>query len=141
MSAPSRMISKRISIHAPLRERPAAHGWPSLSVTISIHAPLRERPFQQCTFKRCALISIHAPLRERPSPVLDNHSNGHFNPRSLTGATIWSSWVLLWQMQFQSTLPYGSDRLLFSVSKQCLIFQSTLPYGSDLNISSACLQR
>ena len=33
---------------------------------------------------------------------------------------------------FQSTLPYGSDRLQLTLDSSFLVFQSTLPYGSDV---------
>ena len=78
---------------------------------ISIHAPLRERRYAALSTKHMLEISIHAPLRERPWS--SNHSTTslskfqstlpygsddgafavlllflfYFNPRSLTGAT------------------------------------------------------
>ena len=57
------------------------------SICISIHAPLRERRFDVFIAKLRQHISIHAPLRERP----------RFETQSSR------------PMQFQSTLPYGSD--------------------------------
>ena len=54
-------------------------------------------------------ISIHAPSRERPGRIKK---------------------VQLEKI-FQSTLPHGSDHLLFLANRPYLIFQSTLPHGSD----------
>ena len=54
-------------------------------------------------------ISIHAPLRERRQIILP--------PRFLR--------------PFQSTLPYGSDRVQLCIIGARQKFQSTLPYGSD----------
>ena len=97
-------------------------------------------------------ISIHAPSRERPQSLLIHHSNHHFNPRSLTGATFTGSSRPI-VGPFQSTLPHGSDQLPIEKYMQAvdisihapsrerpshpwiiprsLQFQSTLPHGSD----------
>ena len=119
-----------ISIHAPLRERHhQAHSHQRKPV-ISIHAPLRERlqsttsiyflfifqstlPYgsdvavDKSKVGFCG-ISIHAPLRERQMPNIQRLFISHFNPRSLTGATL-PPLLLVKLMSFQSTLPYGSD--------------------------------
>ena len=101
---------EQISIHAPLRERPATEEksysrfldfnprsltgatafyfvLPYLAKQISIHAPLRERPTLVSWLLYAADISIHAPLRERPYHSLEMSHHA----------------------RFQSTLPYGSD--------------------------------
>ena len=76
----------------------------------------------------------------------------HFNPRSLTGATVWYTWYD-GSFLFQSTLPHGSDREKIMKHRQeqfisihapsrerpmnifvghlLPVFQSTLPHGSD----------
>ena len=121
-------------------------------VPISIHAPSRERLVRlftcintgkfQSTLPRGsdyngyvymlpAVISIHAPSRERRKLTYISRKPTDFNPRSLAGATgynLFRSPLL----EFQSTLPRGSD--LTSVLKMGLNmkFQSTLPRGSDL---------
>ena len=120
---------------------------------ISIHAPLRERRLGQESLNKRPFISIHAPLRERPGMVwFIQAKQGHFNPRSLAGATIGGSDIACIMGLFQSTLPYGSDLtfsglltgnryfnprsltgatfLLSGLSIQSK-FQSTLLYGSD----------
>ena len=79
--------SEKISIHAPLRERPISFTTYSLLVCISIHAPLRERPRLKAGWVYRTKISIHAPLRERPPRIPS----------------------LISCIEFQSTLPYGSD--------------------------------
>ena len=56
------------------------------------------------------VISIHAPLRERLSK---------WSKSNLSGT-------------FQSTLPYGSDKIKVKEQESLLTFQSTLPYGSDI---------
>ena len=58
------------------------------SVRISIHAPLRERHQQDSPANMYRQISIHAPLRERPAEPRERAEAEHFNPRSLTGATV-----------------------------------------------------
>ena len=86
---------------------------PRYLTRISIHAPLRERPYALYAEKHGDVISIHAPLRERPvkessaiatfrfQSTLPYGSDGgcaggvfwwlNFNPRSLTGATFSAS--------------------------------------------------
>ena len=107
----TKRLAARISIHAPLRERRSRQqqrrnlryfnprsltgATPGLRLLptnsgISIHAPLRERRKLFAASPDFVKISIHAPLRER---LL--HRN-----------IIWH------QIQFQSTLPYGSDTRL-----------------------------
>ena len=97
------------------------------------------------------LISIHAPLRERLKGYVDTIAFQNFNPRSLTGATFINCKTGL-SLEFQSTLPYGSDACFYvrtsatiisihaplrerlstlNVLMVFLTFQSTLPYGSD----------
>ena len=81
----------------------------SIALMISIHAPSRER------HKYCFVdplgdgISIHAPSRERQQ----------INSQ---GSAI---------VQFQSTLPRGSDNTDSISSVMTKVFQSTLPRGSD----------
>ena len=76
-------------------------------------------------------ISIHAPLRERPYvKVSAAYDPCHFNPRSLTGATL-RLLLFIAACRFQSTLPYGSDFPSASDKQYISQFQSTLPYGSD----------
>ena len=55
------------------------------------------------------MISIHAPSRERLQRVSIAVSAAHFNPRSLAGATLSRKAVELTGLEFQSTLPRGSD--------------------------------
>ena len=55
---------------------------------ISIHAPLRERPEVYANLKAGWDISIHAPSRERPKALdVSELWLMDFNPRSLAGAT------------------------------------------------------
>ena len=130
---------------------------------------------EQANVDKTQAISIHAPSRERLNlPVmllnialkfqstLPHGSDlprglcfdvfGHFNPRSLTGATEYVNgygytfkisihapsrerlscfWRLSCKIQFQSTLPHGSDPAPRSGLPKIYIFQSTLPHGSD----------
>ena len=55
-----------------------------------------------------------------------------FNPRSLTGATLWYSCIRQSRKRFQSTLPHGSDREPPFGAVLFFAFQSTLPHGSDI---------
>ena len=55
----------------------------------------------------------------------------YFNPRSLTGATIFSFKEFKIIIRFQSTLPHGSDHVRPFLKGVVTIFQSTLPHGSD----------
>ena len=98
-------------------------------------------------------ISIHAPLRERRQyvPRLENHAN--FNPRSLTGATAYSSWPSCTSHNFNPRSLTGATwappplnvsgkdfnprsltgaTLLRTACSPRNAFQSTLPYGSDI---------
>ena len=98
---------------------------------ISIHAPSRERRYECCRHWICQPISIHAPSRERQQYLSAvRYQAQHFNPRSLTGATI-----LL--------LPVGASTFYFNprsltgatnqppTASSITLFQSTLPHGSD----------
>ena len=88
--------------------------WPTFAfLGISIHAPSRERPYIDELTRDFSTISIHAPSRER---LLIVHS----------GVTA---------LQFQSTLPHGSDASSLDAQMDALRFQSTLPCGSDINMS------
>ena len=62
---------------------------------ISIHAPLRERPYPFCFTCFPLTISIHAPLRERQNCITRLVCTLlYFNPRSLTGATAYCRMVI-----------------------------------------------
>ena len=121
---------------------------------ISIHAPSRERQKYWKYSKDYYIISIHAPSRERrKAKARANCDFCHFNPRSLAGATAMAIHFVR-QSRFQSTLPRGSDQLVYVCVRQNRIsihapsrerhkyvetkamkvkFQSTLPRGSDLH--------
>ena len=97
-------------------------------------------------------ISIHAPVWERPCSRAAVNRSTYFNPRSRMGATYISGYAGRLDL-FQSTLPYGSDRIATGITRptdhfnprsrmgatctsSALLtsgeqFQSTLPYGSD----------
>ena len=82
-------LRRRISIHAPLRERLNRYFGKNQIFVISIHAPLRERHFLHYFPAGVSDISIHAPLRERlVMLVLVIIVLTNFNPRSLAGATV-----------------------------------------------------
>ena len=119
-----------ISIHAPSRERlrvrkfapfgtifqsTLPHGSDSSLMTRSVLLI----PFQStlphgsdsCGVLRehSVIISIHAPSRERPTlTFMTLRPTSHFNPRSLTGATVYCP-KFSSAVRFQSTLPHGSD--------------------------------
>ena len=99
-----------ISIHAPLRERPQFCYWKNKQTLISIHAPLRERLYHSS--ETCTI--IHFNPRSLTGATLNVYvpiyRSLHFNPRSLTGATC-RQYSTICLILFQSTLPYGSDRL------------------------------
>ena len=141
-----------ISIHAPSRERlvrgyPLAK-WQRFQSTLprgSDHPPAFS--FAQ------KLISIHAPSRERPRLRLKSDGQRNFNPRSLAGATTFRDRWRGGHNPFQSTLPRGSDTLVWYTDYlsgdfnprslagatgttihrafKVPLFQSTLPRGSD----------
>ena len=75
---------------------------------ISIHAPLRERPKRQ----RRKVEDCHFnPRSLTGATIVEEWKQQHpddFNPRSLTGATI-GAYDRSHNLRFQSTLPYGSD--------------------------------
>ena len=149
-------LSTRISIHAPLRERPHSFHPAMCRICISIHAPLRERPFLHEPCSRFNRFQSTLPYGSDPAALALSKYSSDFNPRSLTGATralnridlkteyfnprsltgatkLWywhaGEWV------FQSTLPYGSDSKPQTSNRANSRFQSTLPYGSDDMIS------
>ena len=77
-----------ISIHAPSRERQFGLVNAPPEPIISIHAPSRERRKHCASFGIHIGISIHAPSRERLKKHNQYIFQLHFNPRSLTGATM-----------------------------------------------------
>ena len=118
-----------ISIHAPLRGRPAPRVALLIIARISIHAPLRGRPVSRShqTSKRHFnprplagatghdlwprtghYISIHAPLRGRPGKRRPGELVSDFNPRPLAGATDTVKYIYRYP-KFQSTPPCGGD--------------------------------
>ena len=159
-----------------MRERPNALRSLPAAVCISIHAPLRERPadnllvtaydsdFNPRSLAGATLVTtVTSLLTSNFNPrslagATGNQKNGgrnclHFNPRSLAGATLRNYDSKLEHFIsihapsrerlnlhcyhscakiFQSTLPCGSDRKLQqALIKQQTAFQSTLPCGSD----------
>ena len=100
---------KRISIHAPSRERPWTDEKGADLAYISIHAPSRERPLHPNQWTKTRQISIHAPSRERPFLVstvipfiqISIHAPSRERPLAMQDDLV--------NMQFQSTLPRGSD--------------------------------
>ena len=63
-------------------------------------------------------ISIHAPSRERrPSVLVTPGDFINFNPRSLAGATKTALAIIEGVVEFQSTLPRGSDVTEYAVHK------------------------
>ena len=108
-----------ISIHAPSRERLSASRKILPCLSISIHAPSRERLKRMIEFCWQHEISIHAPSRERRESRGESvNSVSDFNPRSLAGATGLAAGLKLIP-PFQSTLPRGSD--LAGVPSSCVI--------------------
>ena len=144
----------RISIHVPLRER--THCYTPIAIQLTFQSTL---PCGSDIAFACSCIagkiSIHAPLRERQKRHYELARRVNFNPRSLTGATFFvlAGFLLTFDfnsrsltgatehqfapkipIQFQFTLPHGSDfgdvqTIIFSIK-----FQFTLPHGSDFKI-------
>ena len=89
----------QISIHAPSRERPSPPYAIFTTLKISIHAPSRERPVLTCVR---SVYSQYFNPRSLTGATLYNYyekkAKEHFNPRSLTGATLY---------QFGQTSRYG----------------------------------
>ena len=98
---------------------------------ISILAPSRERHYNISCSTLCIRISILAPSRERRNRVDIHHRTMNFNPRSLTGAT--TSWMngITVDTNFNPRSLTGAtqDKILNKLFK--LEFQSSLPHGSD----------
>ena len=78
---------------------------------ISIHAPLRERPLIKPIIQPCSVFQSTLPYGSDIANVLKPRRKSYFNPRSLTGATLQQSLLVPCRVKFQSTLPYGSDVL------------------------------
>ena len=102
---------------------------------ISIHAPSRERLLRNHDQEARVIISIHAPSRERRR--FDGRPSGrtNFNPRSLAGATGWSSCGISVRKHFNprslAGATPGGRRFLCNNRA----FQSTLPRGSDAKLT------
>ena len=79
-----------ISIHAPSRERPAQAEVLSIH-HISIHAPSRERPVLTSIKRRSKKFQSTLPRGSDEGGCIPGWDSIHFNPRSLAGATIYSS--------------------------------------------------
>ena len=88
-----------ISIHAPSRERHYHEDFVLMYLGISIHAPSRERQPAAAVLTDLPAISIHAPSRERRNMVI----------------------LLYCRIIFQSTLPRGSDPMIFTYTFCILI--------------------
>ena len=58
--------------------------WPGI---VSIHAPVRVRPALWGAYGQTVRVSIHAPVRVRPEGGAFFGSNASFNPRTREGAT------------------------------------------------------
>ena len=107
---PLLVIDTAISIHAPLRERRGRKWLSQQQISISIHAPLRERRCTVPHFGAESQISIHAPLRERLN----------------------SDPVMKKALLISIHAPLRERHIVFRLGVNGLEFQSTLPYGSDL---------
>ena len=83
---------------------------------ISIHAPLRERPAAvACRVSKYKFQSTLPCGSDQKSIAEQKASSRHFNPRSLAGATRLRATVHTTGAGFQSTLPCGSDYVYFCV--------------------------
>ena len=119
---------------------------------ISIHAPSRERPAALTRQANIEIISIHAPSRERPNSISVRMLGIRFQSTLPRGSDPLEDYIHPETHEFQSTLPRGSDFRTSSgnqpkhnfnprslagattvVIPHCIIyiFQSTLPRGSD----------
>ncbi len=125
------LVRIAISIHAPSRERQLHPKQGCELHGISIHAPSRERRLTRRYHSNGVEISIHAPSRERRRKNYRSPAGRHFNPRSLTGATLAGATTRSAAITFQSTLPHGSDQAREGRKVCKALFQSTLPHGSD----------
>ena len=101
-------FNSKISIHAPLRERRLAFFARTWGNYISIHAPLRERRTSTGLPLLISEFQSTLPYGSDPLATRAFATGIYFNPRSLTGATFFSTKPNVAAI-FQSTLPYGSD--------------------------------
>ena len=77
-----------VSIHAPVRARPAVRKRDAVPGAVSIHAPVRARPPVETHSPRRGPVSIHAPVRARLSGRRGSGTTAcGFNPRAREGAT------------------------------------------------------
>ena len=78
-------------------------------------------------------ISIHAPSRERQRvPRSFRRRNFYFNPRSLTGATLFGT-VRAYITHISIHAPSRERQKYLHCLPSPILFQSTLPHGSDLH--------
>ena len=96
-----------VSIHAPVRERLLGALHPAQDVGVSIHAPVRERRVGAVHPHGVGgAVSIHAPVRERhPRPQGRGRHHRRFNSRSREGATLLRVVRQMRRTRFQFTLP------------------------------------
>ena len=114
----------------PRGERPAAHHGHHLCPTVSIHAPARGATAVIGEAREEKEVSIHAPARGatvQERAVIRRVSC--FNPRSRAGSDPDTIVRIVYEDEFQSTLPRGErpDAAAGFVGRQW--FQSTLPRG------------
>ena len=102
---------------------------------------MRERPYDAWMDKKFEFISIHAPLRERPlrqAFMLQRYYD--FNPRSLAGATARFETQSSRLMQFQFTLPCGSDDDNYAYCPYCGNFNPRSLAGATMENFQRCKQ-
>ena len=147
---------QRISIHAPLRERPRFETQSSRPMQFQSTLPCGSDT--SALYMRSGLPVFQSTLPCGSDTAGNSHSAAdiNFNPRSLAGATLSLRHGGL-RYRFQSTLPCGSDysrsgivrcpyrisihaplrerRILNGDYMRNELFQSTLPCGSDPALS------
>ena len=154
---------QEISIHAPSRERLTALIKYIHSIKFQSTLPHGSDLMQQVNSGLCWQFQSTLPhgsdllsKTERRMLACD------FNPRSLTGATLFTTFynfyrpisihapsrerlfiislAINFDILFQSTLPHGSDQHRYQWSMDDMQFQSTLPHGSDCILTrSSCI--
>ena len=77
----------KVSIHAPVKERPVKMKREARQLGVSIHAPVKERRDCWRGVFHHADVSIHAPVKERHRRRQKPAARARFDPRSCEGAT------------------------------------------------------
>ena len=127
---PKRFYTLIISIHAPAwGATTGVHGETSKAHYFNPRSRMGSDEVLKI-MEALGYISIHAPAWGATMLLLlSQYFLEHFNPRSRMGSDIRCDMIYISRDIFQSTLPHGERRKIFTKGAVNVKFQSTLPHG------------